>query len=124
MNKVFLLGRLVKAPEMSYSKTGQGYVRFALAVPRDYTNKDGEKPTDFINCIIWGKSAECLVKFTGKGHRILVEGHLEISSYTDKEGIRHTSSTVFCNDFQFADSREKKQTASGMNMPFEEEIPF
>lgn len=76
MNKIILMGRLTRDPEVRYTTTGRAVCQFALAVNRPFTNQDGQREADFINIIIWGKSAEIAGNSLSKGQRVLIEGRL------------------------------------------------
>ncbi len=89
MNKTFLIGRLTKDPETTYiqgDKSSKAKTTFTLAVKRSYANKDGETETDFIPVVLWNNVAELVGNHCAKGHKILVEGHMQVRSYDDKEG--------------------------------------
>jgi single-strand DNA-binding protein len=89
MNKVILMGRLVRDPEVRYTQTGKVVAQFTLAVDRPFTNQDGQREADFINCVLWGKSAELLGNGVHKGQKVLVEGRLQIRSYDAKDGSKN-----------------------------------
>ena len=74
MNKIMLLGRLVRDPEVRYTTTGKVVCQFTLAVDRPFTNQDGQREADFINIVVWGKTAELCGNSLMKGHRVLVDG--------------------------------------------------
>lgn len=86
MNKVILMGRLTKDPEVRYTQTGKVVTQFILAVDRPFKDADGNKETDFIPVVVWGKAAELVGNSCQKGHRLLVDGRLQIRSYEVKEG--------------------------------------
>ena len=89
MNKIMLLGRLVRDPEVRYTTTGKVVCQFTLAVDRPFTNQDGQREADFINIVVWGKTAELCGNSLMKGHRVLVDGRLQIRSYDGKDGNKH-----------------------------------
>jgi len=86
LNKVFLIGRLTKDPKKMQLPSGSSVVKFTLAVDRNYTGQDGNRPTDFINISAWDKLAEILEKYVSKGRLIAVEGTLRTRSYQDLTG--------------------------------------
>ena len=86
MNKVFIIGRLTKDPETTYTQNSKAKTTCTLAVKRSYANKDGETETDFIPVVLWNNVAELVGNHCAKGHKILVEGHMQVRSYDDKEG--------------------------------------
>lgn len=106
MNKIIIIGRLTRDPELRYTPTGKGLCKATVAVDRRYKNKDGEYGTDFINVIIWEKLAEIVAKYTKKGMQVAVEGSLEIGSY-EKDGIKRYTSDIIANDVRFLEKVEK-----------------
>lgn len=112
MNKIFLSGRLTKDPEVKHSQGGNAYARVGIAVDRQFSKN---KEVDFFNLIAFSKTAEFLGKYFVKGSKLLVEGRLQNSSYTDKDGNKRTSNDVFVDAVEFADSKRKSQDNSGAN---------
>lgn len=140
MNRIILLGRTVKDADVKYTQTGKVVASFTLAVDRPFTSQDGKKETDFINCQLWGKSAETFGNTVSKGQRVLVEGRLQIRSYDAKDGSKRWITEVVCDRFEYVERRDtqttqqaapKQSAPMGGNMesfgsavPFDEEIPF
>lgn len=132
MNTITLLGRLTKNPEARYTSTGKAVTLFTLAVNRPYTNSDGQREADFINCQAWGKTAEVIGNHVSKGDRLLAEGRLQIRSYTDKEGVKRYATEVVVNRVEFIEQKKDsnvKTEASPMDdfgsVDFEQDsIPF
>ena len=132
MNTITLLGRLTKNPEARYTSTGKAVTLFTLAVNRPYTNSDGQREADFINCQAWGKTAEVVGNHVSKGDRLLVEGRLQIRGYTDKEGVKRYATEVVINRVEFIEQKKDsnvKTEASPMDdfgsVDFEQDsIPF
>ena len=133
MNKIILLGRLTKDPEVRYTNAGKVVTQFTLAVDRPFANQDGQKEADFIPVIIWGKQAETFGNSFAKGQRALVEGRLQIRSYDGKDGNKHWVTEVIADRFEFIERKETaakpaQQQASfdafGSSVPYDEEIPF
>ena len=140
MNKIVLMGRLTKDPEVRYTQSGKVVCQFTIAVDRPFSGEDGKKEADFIPIIIWGKPAEIAGNSLAKGHRVLVEGRLQIRSYDDNKGVKRWVSEVIANSFEFierkADGNSSAPAASstsntspmedfGTSVPFnQEEIPF
>ena len=132
MNTITLLGRLTKNPEARYTSTGKAVTLFTLAVNRPYTNSDGQREADFINCQAWGKTAEVVGNHVSKGDRLLVEGRLQIRGYTDKEGVKRYATEVVVNRVEFIEQKKDsnvKTEASPMDdfvsADFEQDsIPF
>ena len=133
MNKVVLLGRLVKDCDVRYTSTGKVVCQFTMAVDRPF-NKDGQKEADFIPVVLWGKQAEVAGNSLQKGHRVLVEGRLQIRSYDDNNGNKRYVTEVIANSFEFIERKgDGNANASadfaagfgaGEPIPFDEEIPF
>lgn len=111
MNKVTLIGRLTRDPELRYSQANEptAIAKYTLAVNRRF-KRDGEPDADFINCVAFGKNGEFAEKYFRKGQQVAVVGHLQVSSYTDKEGSRRWSTDVIIEEQHFAGSKpEQKQ---------------
>lgn len=129
MNKIILLGRLTKDPEVRYTQNGKVVCQFTIAVDRPFTGQDGKKEADFIPIILWGKPAELAGNTITKGQRVLVEGRLQIRSYDAQDGSKRWVAEVIANGFEYI---ERKQDASqqspmesfGTPVSFDEEIPF
>ncbi len=101
MNDVKLSGRLTAEPELSQSASGRYFTSFFLAVPRQTRASE----TDFLNLVAWGKTAENICKYLHKGSRILVIGKLRTRNYTDSEGKSRSSTEIYVNNWEFADSK-------------------
>ena len=109
MNKCVLCGRLTKDPEVRTSQSGVTTARYSLAVDRRGRQEQGEQTADFINCVAFGKGAEFAEKYLRKGIKILVEGHIQTGSYTNREGQRVYTTDVIIETHEFV---EPKQVAS------------
>lgn len=110
-NKVILLGRLTAKPQLSTAQSGKSYIRFSIAVDRQFTNKQtGEREADFISCTAFGKTAEFICRYFLKGSAILVEGSLQNNNYTDKNGVKQYSCVVMVNSANFTGSTGSNQT--------------
>lgn len=101
MNKIFLIGRLTKDPELRYTPSGAAVCSFTLAVGRRFTSQSGEKEADFINIVVWNKTAESSAKYLSKGRQAAVEGRLQIRSYDDKDGQRRWVTEVIADNVEF-----------------------
>lgn len=108
MNKILLLGRLTKEPEIRYSQGAQplAIARYALAVNRRF-KKDGEQEADFIPCVAFGKNGEFAEKFLKKGQQIAVVGRLQVRNWEDSEGHKRTTTEVVVEEQYFAESKQK-----------------
>lgn len=137
MNSVNLVGRLTCDPELKYVGDDKPLCKFSIAVSRDYKNKDGVVPTDFINVDLWGKRAETFCQYASKGSLIGIEGSLRIEKYITKEGENRSVTKIHANNFHFIGSKNKPAEATnlfeGENLfenvlaeedISEEEIPF
>ena len=100
MNNVTLMGRLTRDPELKYSQAGKAYCRFTVAVNRDF-NKD---EADFINCLAFGKTAETIAEWLGKGRRIALHGRIQTGNYENKNGEKVSTFEVVVDRFEFVDS--------------------
>lgn len=108
VNKVILMGNLTRDVELKYTAGNQAVANLGLAVNRRYTTADGEKreETTFIDCEAWGKTAEIMSKYLGKGRPVFIEGRLKLDSWQDKEsGEKRSKLRVVVESFQFVDSR-------------------
>ena len=143
MNKVILMGRLTKDPEIRYTKgeKGMAIARYTLAVDRRFGRKDGEQTADFVPCVAFGKAAEFAEKYFHQGLKIAVTGRIQTGSYTNREGNKISTSDVIVEEQEFADSKaaggsaevnNSKRTGSQeaddgfMNIPdgIDDELPF
>jgi single-strand DNA-binding protein len=112
MNKIILLGRLVKDPELRYTENGDKiYTKFTIAVQRNFRLPDGIREADFIPVKVWGKKAEVIVKYMKKGSLITLSGRLRTGSYEDKEGNRKYIAEVVAEDFKFLENRKSQAQA-------------
>lgn len=106
MNKIFLMGRLTKDPDVKYSQGNQpmAIARYTLAVDRAYT-KDREQTTDFITCVAFGKNGEFAEKYLHKGTKICIEGRIQTGSYTNKDNQKVYTTDVVVEHHEFAESK-------------------
>lgn len=105
MNRVELVGRLTAKPELRYTSSNMAYTRFSVAINRTNLNAQGERETDFINVVVWGKQAENAANYLDKGSLVGVEGSIQTGSYTDKDGNKRNSFDVRANRVEFLSSR-------------------
>ena len=110
MNRVILLGRLTGDPVIRYTKANKAVAQFTLAVDRPAAGADGKRETDFIPIVMWGKQAELVGNSCGKGHRLLVDGRLQIRNYTAQDGTKRYVTEVVAGGFDFIERREKTHT--------------
>ena len=105
MNHIVIMGRFVRDPELRRTGNGVAVASFTLAVDRDYSGKDGEKETDFIDCVAWRATGEFVSKYFGKGRMACVSGSLQLRDWTDKDGNKRRSAEVIADNVYFADSK-------------------
>ena len=105
INRTVLVGRLTRDPELRYTQGGAAVASFTLAVNRQFTNSQGEREADFINCVIWRKAAENFAKFTSKGSLVGIDGRLQTRNYENKQGNRVYVTEVVVDNFSLLESR-------------------
>lgn len=113
LNNVNLCGRLTRDIDLRYTQSGKAVGSFSLAVNRNFKNSDGDYEADFINCTIWGKSAENLANFVSKGSLINVSGRLNTRNYDNKQGQKVYVTEVIVENFDLLDSKNKKSDQKG-----------
>ena len=112
MNKIILLGRLVKDPELRHSENGdKSYTKFIIAVQRNFRLPDGVREADFIPIRVFGKKAEVIVKYMRKGSLITLSGRLRTGSYEDKDGNKRYIAEVVAEDFKFLENNKNETQA-------------
>lgn len=109
INNVVLVGRLTKDPDLRYTANGTGVATFTLAVNRNFTNQDGNREADFINCVIWRKSAETLANYAHKGTLLGVTGRVQTRNYDNQQGQRVYVTEVVAESFQLLESRSNNE---------------
>lgn len=105
MNKVMLIGRLTRDPELRYTQSGTAVASFSLAVDRRFSNQNGEREADFINCVAWNKSAEFVANYFHKGKQMALEGRLQVRSYEGNDGQRRWVTEVIAEQIEFVGSK-------------------
>lgn len=113
LNKIFIMGRLTRDPELRRTQNGTAVAGFALAVDRDFKNADGTKETDFIEVVAWRSSAEFVSKYFTKGRMAIVEGRLQIRDWTDKDGNKRRNAEVVADNVYFGDSKKEGDSSGG-----------
>ena len=132
MNKIFLMGRLTKNPELRRTGSGTAVTSFTMAVDRDFKSQSGEKETDFIDVVAWRSNAEFVAKYFAKGRMAIVEGRLQIREWKDAEGNKRRNAEVIADNVYFGDSNTNRDStaASGNTNPAfqeveeEDDLPF
>ena len=115
MNKIVILGRLTKDPEVRYTPTQKVVCSFTLAVDRPFLNQQGQRDADYIPVVVWGKAAELCGNSLAKGHRLLVDGRLQIRNFDAKDGTKHWISEVIATNIEFI---ERKSESANRNQHF------
>lgn len=108
LNRVVLVGRLTKDPDLRYTESGLAVANFTVAVNRPFSNQQGEREADFINCVIWKKAAENLANYTSKGSLIGVDGRIQTRSYDNQEGKRVFITEIVADSVQFLEYKNNK----------------
>lgn len=117
INKVVLVGRLTKDPELKYTQGGIAVCRFTLACNRSFKSQSGEQEADFINCVTWRKQAENTANFLRKGSLMGVEGRIQTSSFDGQDGKRVFMTEVVADSVQFLEPRNSSAGGSGQGAP-------
>ena len=112
MNKVILMGRLTRDPEMRYGQSGSGIASFSIAVDRRF-KREGQPEADFFNCTAFGKQGEFVEKYLKKGTKVLLDGEIQQNNYTNKDGQEVRSYQVITNSIEFAESKNAAASNGG-----------
>ncbi|EXJ24303.1 Single-stranded DNA-binding protein [Alkalibacterium sp. AK22] len=118
INNVVLVGRLTRDPELRYTGSGIAVATFSVAVERPFSNAQGERETDFVNCVAWRKTAETISNFTRKGSLVGVTGRIQTRNYTNNEGRKVYVTEIVCENFQMLEPKsvtEKRAQNEGAN---------
>ena len=112
-NRVILIGRLTRDPELRYTANGSAVASFALAVDRNFRSANGERETDFINIVAWRNLGERCSEYLSKGKLAAVEGRLQIRSYEGQDGVKRTVAEVVADDVRFLSPKDGSNASSG-----------
>ena len=125
MNKVILMGRLTRDPEVRYTQgdNAMAIARYSLAVDRRF-KRDGEPDADFINCVAFGKSGEFAEKYLKKGTKVAVVGHIQTGSYTNKDGQKVYTTDVVVEEQEFAESKNSGSSNNNQSAPANKNTDF
>lgn len=115
MNKVFLIGRLVRDPELRYTGSNIAVATFSLAVNRNFTGANGERETDFINIVVWRKQAENVKNYLNQGSQVAIDGRIQTRSYDGEDGKKRYITEVVADNVQFLDSKGSKQSQDNVS---------
>lgn len=123
INNVVLVGRLTRDVDMRYTQSGVAVGSFSIAVERNFKNANGERETDFINCVIWRKAAENFARFTRKGSLVGVEGSIQTRNYENNQGQRVYVTKILVENFSLLESKSTTESRpasdNGANDPFQ-----
>ena len=127
MNRVVLVGRLTKDPDLRYTPNGVPVATFTLAVNRTFTNQQGEKETDFINCVVWRRPAENVANFLKKGSLAGVDGRIQTRNYEGQDGKRVYVTEVSAESVQFLEPKNSsggRSDSDQFGAPREQKAPY
>ena len=113
LNRVILMGRITQELEVRQTPAGASVLSFTVAVERNFKNQNGERQTDFISCVAWGKTAEHICRYFSKGRMIALEGNLRTRTYDDKNSTRHYVTEVFVDNVSFTGERADSVSQGG-----------
>ncbi len=121
MNKVILLGRLARDPEVRYTQSAEplAVCSFTVAVDKPYSRnrQEGDATADFINCVCFGKRGESIGQYFRKGNRIAITGRINTRNYTDQQGNKRYVTEVVADDFEFVESKSERAASEGQSFP-------
>lgn len=130
MNKVFLIGRLTRDPELRYTGNNTAVATFSIAVNRPFTGQNGERQADFINVVVWRRQAENVKNYLGQGSQVAIDGRLQSRSYDGTDGKRHYVTEVIADNIEFIGTKRNgegnqnsQQTAPQEEMPVFSDFP-
>jgi single-strand DNA-binding protein len=109
MNRVILVGRITKDPELKKTAQDISVINFTIAVNRNYTDQKGEKQADFVSCVVWRKQAENVAKYVSKGMLLGVEGRIQTRQYESETGMKYITE-VLCDSVQFLENKSSNQS--------------
>ena len=112
MNKVVLIGRLTRDPELRYTSSNVATCTFSIAVDRNFTNQNGEREADFINIVVWRKQAENCKNYLTKGSQVAIDGRIQTRNYDDKDGKKVYVTEVVAENVQFLGTKGSTGSAS------------
>lgn len=121
INRAVLTGRLTRDPEVRYTQSGTAVASFILAVDRQFTNQQGQREADFINCVIWRKAAETFANFTHKGSLVGVEGRIQTRNYENQQGARVYVTELVVENFSFLESNPNSANRTQHNNNHEQQ---
>ena len=117
LNHITIMGRLTRDPELRRTGSGVAVASFTVAVDRDFGGQDGQKETDFIDCVAWRQTGEFVSKYFTKGRMIVVDGRLQIRSWQDKDGNNRRTAEIVADHCYFGDSKREDGSQGGYTAP-------
>ena len=118
LNHIVIMGRLTRDPELRRTASGVAVTSFTVAVDRDFgKNENGEKETDFIDCVAWRQTGEFVAKYFQKGRMAVVSGRLQIRPWTDKDGNKRRTAEIVADNVYFGDSKRDGETGGAYSAP-------
>ena len=124
MNKVFLIGRLTRDPELRYTGNNTPVATFSLAVNRPFSNQAGEREADFINIVVWRKQAENVKNYLTQGSPAAIEGRIQVRSYDDQSGQKRYVTEVIADNVEFLGSRSSTNNSNNSSASSNEPTPY
>ena len=124
MNKVILIGRLTRDPELRYTSSNVATATFSIAVDRNFTNQNGEREADFINIVVWRKQAENCKNYLSKGSQVAVDGRIQTRNYEDKDGKRVYVTEVVADNVQFLGAKGNNNGGNSQPAFNDEATPY
>ena len=126
LNKVMIIGRLGRDPEMRYTPSGRPVTTFSLATSRTWNTSDGERrtETEWFNVVAWGGLAEICKQYLNKGQQVYVEGRLQTRHWDDSEGTKHSSTEIVANEMIILGDRREPNNSIELEADTEDEFPF
>lgn len=117
LNTAIIQGRFTATPELRYTSGDKAVTSFTLAVSRNYKDKNGGEITDFINCVVWGKTAEFVARYFTKGALAIVKGAIEVRNYEDKEGNKRTATEINADGVYFCEGKKQNNETAPATAP-------
>ena len=124
MNKVFLIGRLTRDPELRYTGSNTPVASFTLAVNRTFTNQAGEREADFINIVVWRKQAENVKNYLSQGSQVAVDGRIQTRSYDDNNGQKRYVTEVVADNVEFLGTKGSNSGSNNNGFTPQEPTPY
>lgn len=124
LNRIIIMGRMTKDPELRRTNSGTAVASFSLAVDRDMKNQDGSRSTDFIDCVAWKGAAEFVSKYFGKGRMAVVDGRLQMREWTDRDGNKRRTAEVVVSSIYFGDSKKESSEQDFREIDDGGDLPF